>query len=117
MDDDTEIRIENDELKNKLKNICKKVASGELFENAIDEFFERNREWVFKVALPAAKKLRARTTIYARGQSIYNNPMGVGILSCSCGSTEESCFEDGEGKFSWFEFYDDGTIFRDVVDK
>lgn len=39
------------------------------------------------------------------------------FITCSCGSREDSCSEDGDGNFSRFIFTADGSVFRSVEQK
>lgn len=41
----------------------------------------------------------------------------IAFFTCSCGSREDSCQEDGDGNFSTFIFTSDGSVFRHVEKK
>lgn len=41
----------------------------------------------------------------------------IAFFTCSCGSREDSCPEDGDGNFSTFIFMPDGEVFRQVEKK
>lgn len=41
----------------------------------------------------------------------------IAFFTCSCGSREDSCSEDGVGNFSTFIFMPDGEVFRRVEKK
>lgn len=89
--------------KEALKKLCEEVAKGEKDVEEIEKFFGVNREAFFENALPYNANV------------LYSNV--ITNMTCSCGSREDSCKEDGPGKFSTFFVTMDGAIFRRIEQK
>lgn len=85
-------------LKKEIEKILAETNSDVEFENRVVKLFELNREQFFK----AAAQIKTDPDNYAL------------MLSCSCGSREDSCEEDGEGNYSKFFIDRNANIFRMV---
>lgn len=90
-------------LKKKLRDLCEEVEAGKKEPDEVVDLFLKNREGFFENAEPYT------------ADSLYNEIFPC--LTCSCGSTVDSCDEDGPGKYSRFFISNEGQIFRKVFDK
>ena len=114
------VRNELVELAEMIKTVRELSAGGAVEQAEVAErhflarfnrFFQENRSYFFENAREA-NALSSGQGALADRYSIYNNPMGRGIMSCSCGPVEDSCDECGPGMFSYFTLTDDATILR-----
>lgn len=78
------------------------------FENKDDfeEFFNKNREFFFSSA-----------KITKNYEFLDILKLSKACVTCSCGSLENSCEEDGKGNFSYFFVDYEGSLFRTIVKK
>jgi hypothetical protein len=109
------------DIKEEIKNIAKRLASGEkISDEELKDFMFRGRDYLMANAIFVDKSYIPSTKIGYF--SPYNNPFGGAITSCSCGSRIDSCNEckdiNGDLVFtSMFVFSEQGDIIRFKVVK
>ncbi len=76
--------------------------------------FQAHRDQVFKISQQAPEHWELERSLKERSPKWhdYLRREGLAFITCSCGSREDSCAEDGEGNFSTFIFAADGSVFR-----
>jgi len=115
--------MELDALRIEIEKICKDTVISDpakvhdaqarlevLFSNHRSEVFEisnRRDDWT-KFEKEIAEGLPKEYRMMQR--------QGIAFITCSCGSREDSCPEDGNGNFSTFVFTHEGEVFR-IVEK
>ena len=122
----------NEELRAKIKEIVdgyhkEKYASQLKHRDQLYALFDQHREQIFQVSerLPEHWEVEVELTKPEKCEwsdatwnwRDYLRQEGLAFITCSCGSREDSCSEDGEGNFSKFFFTPDGSVFRSVEKK
>jgi len=121
-----------DELRERIKKICEEGRDRDWrvrdpnIKSKLILLFEEHREEVFELSKPADHYYASypadfypKWTAFEREISenlpdLYHSlrSNAIAFFTCSCGSREDSCPEDGEGNFSTFAFMPDGDVFR-----
>ena len=103
----------------------------------VEALFDQHRNQFFEIAgpVPAIGESERWTTEQWSQWSAWHNEReknirvgdpdlyrflqcnAIAFFTCSCGSREDSCAEDGDGNFSRFIFTEDGSVFRSVEKK
>lgn len=116
-----------EELKEKVRKICAEAATArwqatQPYRERLHALFEQHREEVFVMSqrLPEfweTEKILAQKDEHNFDWRTYLQREGLAFFTCSCGSQEDSCSEDGARNFSRFIFTCDGSVFRSVERK
>lgn len=130
-----------DELRLKLREICGEASHSvwpmmdevarKRAREKLEALFSEHREEVFEISHPVgqswptypdgyfAKWSQFEKEIRQNMPDVYSTLQrnAIAFFTCSCGSREDSCAEDGDGNFSTFIFMPDGEVFRRVEKK
>lgn len=131
-----------EELRKRIKAICEdgaeemkepyKPMGSRRAHAKLQELFAEHREEVFEISNELdeygwrkypegyfAKWSQFEKEIRTEMPDLYRELQrnAVAFFTCSCGSREDSCAEDGDGNFSTFIFMPDGEVFRKVEKK
>lgn len=102
----------------------------ETFRKAFENFFNENREYVFQNAIvvndsdePQFRYHDIPKNVVLPGSMKFTSDRsprtrdGRLIISCSCGSREDSCDECGDGMYSYFTVSPEAQILRMRIEK
>ena len=113
-----------EELREKIKTICATNPPKSFWDKgkARDELYallEQHRNEVFQMSQRLPPHWETEWEIKERDPELYSylRSERAMFITCSCGSREDSCSEDGEGNFSRFIFTPEGSVFRSVESK
>jgi len=116
-----------EELKERVREICAEASKArwnaiQPFREKLHALFEQHREEVFKISQRLPERWEIEKTLAEKDEhnfdwSAHLRNESLAFITCSCGSREDSCSEDGVGNFSKFIFTSDGSVFRSVEKK
>jgi len=110
-----------DELRLQIQQICsdtmhevykaKRAGSERLYA-----LFQDYRDDVFKVSQRVPEHWELEKDLKDQDAETYRylRDNALAFFTCSCGSRQDSCAEDGVGNFSTFIFTQEGNVFRRV---
>lgn len=113
-----------DELKERIRQICAETST-EVWKVKVQgrdklyALFQEYRDEVFKISKRQPEHWEVENALKGGSPDwhTYLRSEGLAFITCSCGSREDSCSEDGVGNFSTFVFMPDGEVFRQVEKK
>lgn len=115
-----------DELKKKVQEICAEASTAKWkathpFRDQLGALFDEYRDDIFKISQRVPEHWEVEKLLAEKGDHdfdwrTYLRNEGLAFFTCSCGSREDSCSEDGDGNFSTFVFTPEGSVFR-IVEK
>jgi len=122
-----------DELKLQIEQICvettRSVLHAESLERSWDikregserlrALFEEYRDDVFRLSKRLPDHWQPERDLKEQEPATWHflRDNALAFFTCSCGSRQDSCAEDGEGNFSTFIFTQEGSVFRRVEKK
>jgi len=113
-----------DELKIRIKEICAETlkSNSDIARNNASKklglLFHEYREAMFKISHRVQPHWHIEKDLKEHSPLTYAllRTQSLAFITCSCGSREDSCPEDGNGNFSTFVFTREGDVFR-IVEK
>ena len=113
-----------DELQALIKATCEETARNVYRakregSDKIYAIFQAHRDDIFKISQRLPEHWETEVFLKEQAPDTYSmlRSTGLAFITCSCGSREDSCAEDGDGNFSTFIFAPDGKVYRKVEKK
>lgn len=103
-------------IREEIKNLASLIDKGEASDSMLTDFFAKHRLYFMQGGETLTEA--EYTSRFNGPYTPWSHPTGFkALVSCSCGSRDDSCAEDGPGFYSQFFVGFDGDVMRLTVQK